>query len=114
MRWLEEDGHFSALRSPSGYSNGNTFDCEGRQLSCEHGNRRVVRYEHDGSVTVIADKWQGKRLQRAQRYCGASRRRHLVLRSSGYGIRGDYEGFNAPSEVKPAVYRVDRKRAGWT
>ena len=62
MRWIEEDGHVSVFRNPSGYSNGNTFDYEGRELSCEHGGRRVVRYEYDGTVTVIADKYQGKRL----------------------------------------------------
>src|SRR5206468_3423069 len=50
------------FRNPSGYSNGNTFDFEGRQLSCEHGGRRVVRYEPNGTVTVIAEKFQGKRL----------------------------------------------------
>src|SRR5579871_4898133 len=62
LRWLEEDGHVSVFRQPAGYSNGNTFDWQGRQIACEHGNRRVVRYEHDGSVTVIADKFQGKPL----------------------------------------------------
>ena len=62
MRWLEEDGHIATFRSPSGYSNGNTFDYEGRQLSSEHGGRRVVRYEPNGTVTVIADRFQGKRL----------------------------------------------------
>ena len=62
MRWLPEDGHVSVLRKPSGYSNGNTFDYQGRQLSCEHGNRRVVRYEHNGTVTVLADKFNGKPL----------------------------------------------------
>src|SRR5665213_641253 len=61
MRWIEEDGHVTVFRSPSGFSNGNTFDYEGRQLSCEHGNRRVSRYEYNGTVTVIADKFQGKR-----------------------------------------------------
>jgi len=61
LRWLEEDSHVSTFRSPSHYSNGNTFDYEGRQLSCEHA-RRVVRYEHNGKTTVIADKWQGKPL----------------------------------------------------
>ncbi len=60
MRWIEEDGHVSVFRNPSGYSNGNTFDWEGRQISCEHGNRRVVRYEASGRVTVLADKWKGK------------------------------------------------------
>src|SRR5262249_17839380 len=62
MRWLDEDGHVTTFRRPSGYSNGNTFDYEGRQLSCEHDNRRVVRYEHNGSVTVLAESWQGKPL----------------------------------------------------
>jgi gluconolactonase len=62
LRWLEDDGRVSVFRQPSNNSNGNTFDRQGRQLSCEHATRRVVRYEHDGSVTVIADVFQGKRL----------------------------------------------------
>ena len=62
LRYLEEDGRVSVFRAPSNNSNGNTFDFQGRQLSCEQGARRVVRYEHDGSVTVIADAYQGKRL----------------------------------------------------
>jgi gluconolactonase len=62
FRWLEDDGRVSVFRSPSNNSNGNTFDPQGRQLSCEHLTRRVVRYEHDGSITIIADAYQGKRL----------------------------------------------------
>ena len=62
MRWMEDDGHVSVFRSPSNNSNGNTFDAQGRQLSCEHLTRRVVRYEHDGSITIIADAYEGKRL----------------------------------------------------
>jgi gluconolactonase len=62
LRRLEDDGHVSVFRSPSNNSNGNTFDFQGRQLSCEHLTRRVVRYELDGSVTVIADSYNGKRL----------------------------------------------------
>ena len=108
MRWLEEDGHVSVYRDPSGYSNGNTFDYEGRQLSCQHGARRVVRYEHDGSVTVIADKWQGKPLNSPN---------DIVVHPDGgiwfsdptYGIQGNYEGFQATPELKTAVYRVDGK-----
>src|SRR6476619_6158647 len=55
FRWLEDDGRVTVFRAPSNNSNGNTFDSQGRQLSCEHLTRRVVRYEHDGSVTAIAD-----------------------------------------------------------
>jgi gluconolactonase len=55
MRFLEEDGRVTVFRQPSGYSNGNTFDFEGRQLACEHAGRRVARYEHDGTITTIAD-----------------------------------------------------------
>ena len=93
MRLLEEDGHVSVYRNPSEYSNGNTFDYEGRQLSCEHAARRVVRYEYDGTVTVIADKWQGKRLNSPN---------DIVVHPDGgiwftdptYGIQGNYEGLS--------------------
>jgi gluconolactonase len=108
MRWIEEDGRVTVFRSPSGFSNGNTFDFEGRQLSCEHGNRRVARYEPNGTVTVIADKFQGKRLNSPN---------DIVVHPDGgiwftdpiYGIRGYYEGFKGESEIKEAVYRVDGK-----
>lgn len=62
LRYLDDDNRVTVFRAPSNNSNGNTFDHQGRQLSCEHGARRVVRYEHDGSITVIADSYQGKRL----------------------------------------------------
>src|SRR5215472_860672 len=62
LRWLEDDGRVSVFRMPSNNSNGNTFDFQGRQLSCEHLMRRVVRYELNGSVTVITDAYDGKRL----------------------------------------------------
>lgn len=62
MRWSEDDGRVTVFRNPANNSNGNTFDFQGRQLSCEHLMRRVVRYEHDGSVTIIADNYGGKRL----------------------------------------------------
>ena len=108
MRWLEEDGHASVFRSPSDYSNGNTFDFEGRQVSCQHGLRRVARYETDGKVTVIADRWQGKPLNSPN---------DIVVHPDGgvwftdppYGILGNYEGFEAKPEIKEAVYRVDPK-----
>lgn len=108
MRWIEEDAHVTVFHSPSGYSNGNTFDYEGRQLSCEHGGRRVARYEPNGTVTTIADKFQGKRLNSPN---------DIVVHPDGsiwftdptYGIQGNYEGFKAQPELKPAVYRVDPK-----
>ena len=62
MRWIEDDGRVSVFRMPSNNSNGNTFDFQGRQISCEHLTRRVVRYELDGSVTIIADNYNGKHL----------------------------------------------------
>jgi len=62
LRWLEDNGRVTVFRMPSNNSNGNSFDFQGRQLSCEHLTRRVVRYEHDGSVTVLADSYSGKRL----------------------------------------------------
>ena len=106
MRWLDEDGHVSVLRQPSGNSNGNTFDAQGRQLSAEHAGRRVVRYEPTGEVTVIADRFEGKRLNSPN---------DLVVHPDGgiwftdpsFGIRGSYEGNPAESETKEAVYRVD-------
>jgi gluconolactonase len=108
MRWIEDDGHLSVFRSPSEYSNGNTFDFEGRQLSCQHGMRRVVRFEANGTTTVIADKWQGKPLNSPN---------DIVVHPDGsvwftdptYGIQGDYEGFQATSENRKAAYRVDPK-----
>jgi gluconolactonase len=62
LRWSEDDGHVSVFRTPSNNSNGNSFDYQGRQLSCEHLTRRVVRYELDGSVTILASSFNGKRL----------------------------------------------------
>ena len=62
LRWLEDDGHVSVFRQPSNNSNGNTFDYQGRQIACEHLTRRVVRYELDGSVTILADSYHGKPL----------------------------------------------------
>jgi gluconolactonase len=62
MRWSEDDGHVSVFRMPSNNSNGNSFDFQGRQLSCEHLTRRVTRYENDGTATILCDNYNGKRL----------------------------------------------------
>ncbi len=110
LRWIEDDRRVTTFRNPAGYSNGNTFDYEGRQLSCEHGGRRVVRYETNGTVTVLADKFEGKRLNSPN---------DIVVHPDGgiwftdppYGINGNYEGYQAEKEVKEAVYRVDSKTA---
>jgi gluconolactonase len=106
MRWTEEDGRVTVFRNPSGYSNGNTFDFEGRQLSCEHGGRRVVRYEHNGAVTVIADKYNGKRLN-SPNDIAINPDGSIWFTDPTYGIRGNYEGFRSEQETKEAVYRVD-------
>jgi gluconolactonase len=108
MRWLEEDSHVSQFRSPSGNSNGNTFDWQGRQLSCEHGTRRVVRYEQTGAVTVIADKWQGKPLN-APNDIVVHPNGDIWFTDPGYGILGHYEGHKQDMQLKESVYRVDGK-----
>jgi gluconolactonase len=109
LRWLEEDGHVSTYRQPAGYSNGNTFDWQGRQISCEHGNRRVVRYEHDGSVTVIADKFQGKPLNAPNDVVVHPDDGGIWFTDPGYGSLMNYEGNKGKLELKEAVYRVDAK-----
>ncbi len=106
LRWIEEDGHVSVFRHPSGNSNGNTFDYQGRQLSCEHGNRRVVRYEHDGSVTVLAAKFEGKPFN-APNDVVVHPDGDIWFTDPGYGSMMDYEGNKGPLHLKEAVYRID-------
>lgn len=106
MRWIEDDGRVTEFRNPSGYSNGNTFDYEGRQLSCEHGGRRVVRYEYDGTTTVIADSYDGKPLN-SPNDAVVHPDSSIWFTDPPYGIRGNYEGFQAEAELPLAVYRVD-------
>lgn len=100
-------GEVSVFREPSNFTNGNTRDRQGRLISCEHGTRRVTRTEIDGSITVLADSFEGKRLNSPN---------DVVVRSDGsvwftdptYGILSDYEGYRAePEQPTRNVYRLD-------
>lgn len=107
LRYDETDGSVSVFRSPSNNANGNTVDRQGRLVTCEHGSRRVTRTEHDGTITVLADNYQGKRLNSPN---------DVVVKSDGsiwftdptYGIDSDYEGNRSESEIGASyVYRID-------
>ena len=108
LRWLEEDGHVSVLRYPANNSNGNTFDYEGRQIACEHGTRRVVRYEHKGDTTILAEKWDGKPLN-APNDVVVHPDGGIWFTDPGYGSLGHYEGNKGELHIKEAVYRIDPK-----
>jgi gluconolactonase len=105
LRWLEDDGRVAVFRNPSNHSNGNTFDPQGRQLSCEHLTRRVVRYEHDGSITVIADRFDGKRLN-SPNDVAVHRDGSVWFTDPPYGGQL-YEGALFARELPTNVYRVD-------
>jgi gluconolactonase len=106
LKWEEETGAVSIFRKPSSFANGNTRDRQGRLVTCEHGGRRVVRTEYDGSITVLADSLDGKRLNSPN---------DVVVKSDGsvwftdpvFGILGDYEGYKAEPEIDANVYRID-------
>src|SRR4029079_4491230 len=108
FRWLDDDGHVSVFRNPSNNSNGNTFDYEGRQLSCEHGLRRVVRYEHNGGITILADKWNGKPLN-APNDVVVHPDGGIWFTDPGYGTMMNYEGNKGELQIKEAIYRIDPK-----
>jgi len=97
MRFSEDDGHVSVYRQPSMNSNGNTIDREGRLLTCEHSGRRVTRTELDGSITIIADKYNGKKLNSPNDLVVASDGSVWFV-DPGYGIGGYYEGIKADPE----------------
>jgi gluconolactonase len=109
MRYCEDDGRISVFRQPSMNSNGNTIDREGRLITCEHSGRRVSRTELDGSITIIADKYNGKKLNAPNDVAVASNGT-IWFTDPGYGIKGDYEGLKEPFEQeKRNVFRVDPK-----
>lgn len=107
LRWDEATGAVSTFRAPADFANGNTRDRQGRLVTCEHGARRVTRTEYDGTITVIADSFEGKRLNSPN---------DVVVTSDGavwftdpsFGILGHYEGHRADPELPTNVYRVDR------
>ncbi|MBS0644795.1 MAG: SMP-30/gluconolactonase/LRE family protein [Acetobacteraceae bacterium] len=106
LKWEEETGAVSVYRKTSYNANGNTRDRQGRLITCEHRGRRVTRTEYDGSLTVLMDSHQGKRLNSPN---------DVVVKSDGsiwftdpvFGILGYYEGEKAEPEMKPAVWRID-------
>ena len=108
LRWLNEDGHVSVMRNPAGNSNGNTFDYQGRQISFEHGSRTVVRYEYDGTKTVLAAKFEGKRFN-APNDGVVHPSGDIWFTDPGYGSLMHYEGNKGELELKEAVYRIDGK-----
>jgi gluconolactonase len=107
LRWDETTGTVGAFRQPASYSNGNTIDRLGRLVTCEQGGRRITRTEHDGTISVIVDRYQGRRFNSPN---------DLVVKSDhtiwftdpSYGIDSDYEGHRAEGEIGGChVYRVD-------
>jgi gluconolactonase len=108
LRWLEETGEVTVFRSPSNYSNGNCRDREGRLITCEHDTRRVTRTEHDGTVTVLMDSFQGKKLN-APNDVVVHSDGAIWFSDPGYGIMSNYEGHKAAFELPAVVYRLDPK-----
>ena len=106
LRWLEDDGHVSVFRAPSNFSNGNTRDREGRLVTCEHQTRRVTRTEHDGTISVLCDRFEGKRLN-APNDVIVARDGAIWFTDPGYGIGNNYEGDHADPEQPNRTYRID-------
>ncbi|HRD75024.1 MAG TPA: SMP-30/gluconolactonase/LRE family protein [Hyphomicrobiaceae bacterium] len=105
MKWEEETGAVSVFRKPSNFANGNTRDRQGRLVTCEHG-RRVTRTEHDGSVTVLMDRFEGKRLNSPNDVVVA-RDGAIWFTDPPFGLLGNYEGEKAEAELGQFVYRLD-------
>ena len=109
LRWVEDDNRVTIFRKPSGNSNGNTFDYQGRQISCQHGHRRVVRYEYDGTETVLAATFDDKPFNAPNDAVVHRGDNSIWFTDPGYGSLSNYEGNKGPLELKEAVYRIDAK-----
>ncbi len=106
LRWDDASGEVSAFRTPSHNANGLTRDAQGRLLTCEHQTRRVTRTEYDGSITVLADRFDGKRLNSPNDIV-CQRNGAIWFTDPPFGISGDWEGDPAPAELPHALYRID-------
>jgi gluconolactonase len=106
LRWTEETGEVSKFRNPSNFTNGNTRDKLGRLISCEHDSRRITRTEPDGSVTILADRFQGKKLN-APNDVVVHSNGSIWFSDPGYGILSNYEGHVDKFELPTNVYRLD-------
>lgn len=106
MRWDEETGAVSVFRKPSHYANGNIRDRQGRLVTCEHGARRVTRTEYDGRITVLIDRFDGRRLNSPNDVV-VKRDGTIWFTDPPFGLLGDYEGERAEQELPANLYRLD-------
>ena len=106
LRWDEETGATSVFRRPANHANGNTRDRQGRLITCEHGGRRVTRTEYDGGITVLADRFDGRRLN-SPNDVAVRRDGSVWFTDPEFGILGHYEGQPAEPELPTNVYRLD-------
>ncbi len=104
LRWVEDSGQVSVYRAPSNNSNGNTRDGQGRLITCER--RQVTRTEPDGRITVLMDRFQGKRLN-SPNDIAVHRDGHIWFTDPGYGIMTWYEGEPEPFELPTRTYRLN-------
>ena len=106
MKWEEETDAVSLFRKPSHYANGNIRDRQGRLITCEMDSQRLTRTEHDGTITVLADSFEGKRLTGPNDVVVKSDG-SIWFSDNGAGIRGNYLGHKATVELPYRVYRID-------
>jgi gluconolactonase len=113
MRWDEETGAVSVFRRPSHYANGNTRDRQGRLITCEMGSQRLTRTEYDGTITVLAERFEGKRLAGPNDVVVKSDG-SIWFSDNGAGIRGNYLGHKGEAELPFRVYRIDGRTGALT